>query len=112
MVKVQNVEGVATHDIPESCASPLGNHGREALTGVRAGRVLSRESDSLQGADPVGRWGRPHRMRQYREAHRGPARSETLCMHGCTLFGNREVPRSPATDGEAGRIGKSKDVRR
>ena len=52
-VKVFNVEGLATHDVPESCASPLGNHGREALTGVRAGWVLSRER-LLWGADPVG----------------------------------------------------------
>jgi hypothetical protein len=33
-------------------------------------------------------------------------------MHGSTLLGNREVPRLPVTDGETGRIGKSKDVRR
>jgi hypothetical protein len=33
-------------------------------------------------------------------------------MHGSTLRGNREIPRSSAAEGAAGRIGKSKDVRR
>lgn len=36
------VEGVATHDDPESCAGVRKGAG-EALTGVRAGPVLSRE---------------------------------------------------------------------
>src|SRR6266700_3299262 len=36
-------EGVATHAGPESCAIPRKDDG-EALTGVRAGRVLSRET--------------------------------------------------------------------
>jgi len=33
-------------------------------------------------------------------------------MYGCTSRGNREVPRLPAVEGTAGRIGKSEDVRR
>ena len=36
------VEGVATHDGPESCVV-VRKGGGEALTGVRAGEVLSRE---------------------------------------------------------------------
>jgi hypothetical protein len=36
------VEGVATHDGPESCVG-VRKGGGEALTGVRAGPVLSRE---------------------------------------------------------------------
>ena len=36
------VEGVATHDGPESCVGARKGDG-EALTGVRTGRVLSRE---------------------------------------------------------------------
>ena len=36
------VEGVATHDGPESCVDTREGLG-EALTGARAGRVLSRE---------------------------------------------------------------------
>ena len=37
-----NVEGVATHDVPESCAV-VREDGGEALTGVGVGRVLSGE---------------------------------------------------------------------
>jgi hypothetical protein len=33
-------------------------------------------------------------------------------MCGNTLCGNREIPRPPAAERAAGRIGKSKDVRR
>jgi len=47
-------EGLATRTGPESCAAV-----REALTGVRAGRVLSRES-LLRSADAVRRSGRLH----------------------------------------------------
>ena len=38
------VEGLATHGGPESCAAAR-EGGGEALTGVRAGRVSSRERD-------------------------------------------------------------------
>jgi hypothetical protein len=110
-MKESYVEGLATHDGPESCAVAR-EGGGEALTGVRAGRVLSRERDSLRGADPVGEWGRPHRQRRYREALADPARSETPCTYGNTSRGSREIPSSPAVDGTAGRVGKSKDVRR
>ncbi len=44
-MKESYVEGLATHDGPESCAS-VRKCRREALTGVRAGRVLSRENHS------------------------------------------------------------------
>jgi len=37
-----HVEGVATHDDPESCVADREVHG-EALTGACAGTVLSRE---------------------------------------------------------------------
>lgn len=41
-MKEPYIEGVATHDGPESCAVARKSTG-EARTGVRAGRVLSRE---------------------------------------------------------------------
>ena len=47
-----------------------------------------------------------------REPPAGPARSETPSMCGNTLCGNREIPRPPAEERTAGRIGKSKDVSR
>ena len=104
-------EGVATHTDPESCGA--GCKGRvEALTGARTGRVFSRERDILRDADAVGESGRRHLGHRYREMLPSPARSETPCTYGHTSRGSREVPWSPAADGVAGRVGKSKDVRR
>ena len=110
-MKESYVEGLTTHSGPESCVVAREGTG-EALTGVRAGRVLSRESNSLRDADVVGVGGRPHLSHRYREMRRSPARSETPCMYGNTSRENREVPCSPAADGAAGRVGKSKDTRR
>ena len=102
---------VATHIGPESCGAAR-KGGVEALTGERAGRVLSRVSGLLRDADAVGESGRPHLMHRYREVCQSPARSKTPCTQGSTLLGNREILGSPAVDGAAGRIGKSKDTRR
>jgi len=104
-------EGLATHTGPESCAAAR-KGGGEALTGVRAGRVFSRERNSLRGADALGRSGRHHPARRYRETRRSPARSETPGTYGNTSHGNREVPCPPAAEDAAGRVGKSQDVRR
>jgi len=69
-----HVEGLATHGGPESCG--VSRKGRaEALTGVRAGRVWSRERADLREADAVGRGGRQHRMHRQREMQTGLARS-------------------------------------
>lgn len=104
-------EGVATHTDPESCGAVCKDR-VEALTGARAGRVLSRERNFLRDADAVGESGRPHQALRYREKPLGPARSETPGTYGRTSRGSREVPCSPVADGAAGRVGKSKDVRR
>ena len=102
---------VATHIGPESCGAAR-EGGVEALTRERAGRVFSRVSETLRDADAVGESGRPHQARRYREIRLGPARSETPCTYGNTSLGSREVPCPPAADGFAGRVEKSKDVRR
>ena len=104
-------EGLATHTDPESCGAAR-EDSVEALTGARAGRVFSRERIFLRGADAVRRSGRLRPARRYRETRRDPARSETPCTYGNTSHENREVLCSPAADGAAGRVGKSKDVRR
>jgi RNA-directed DNA polymerase len=104
-------EGVATHTDPESCGAVCKDR-VEALTGARAGRVFSRERNILRDADAVGESGRRHLGHRYREMLSSPARSETPCTYGHTSRGSREVPWSPAADGVAGRVGKSKDVRR
>ena len=111
-MEVSYGEGLATHAGPESCAVDR-KVGGEALTGVRAGRVLSRENfGQLRGADVVDTGGRPHRSHRFREMREDPARSETPSTHGSTSHGNREIPRPPAARGTAGRTVKSKDARR
>jgi|SRR5216684_4696720 len=87
-------EGLAAHTGPESCAAV-----REALTGVRAGRVFSRERAPLRSADAVRRSGRPYSVRRHRETRRSSARSETPSMYGHTSRENRESPWSPLADG-------------
>ncbi|SRR6266568_9389580 len=116
-MKVSYGEGVACHTGPKSCVT-VRKGGGEALTGVRTGPVLGREIHApprgglLRGADALENSGRPHLRRRHGKALQDPARSETRCMYGNTLCGNREIPRPSAADETAGRIGKSKDVRR
>ena len=110
-MKESYAEGVATHSGPESCGAPR-KESVEALTGVGAGRVFSRESLFLRDADVVGRNGRLRRAHRYGEMRSSPARSKTPCTDGNTSHENREVLCSSAVDGTAGRVGKSKDVRR
>jgi len=117
-MKVSYVEGIANHNGPESCGAAREGDD-EALTGERTGRILSREiyallrkRQVLRDADAVEEGGRQHRLRRHREAHSDPARSETSCMYGNTLCGNREIPRLSAEERTAGRIGKPKGVRR
>ena len=104
-------EGLATHTGPESCGAAR-ESGVEALTGVRAGRVFSRERNLLRGADAVRRCGRLHLVHRNRKVCWDPARSETPSMLGNTSRENREIPCLPEANGATGRIGKSKDVRR
>ena len=104
-------EGPANHTGPESCAVVRKGRG-EALTGVRAGRVLSRENHKVRAADVIGSGGRQYPVCRHRKAHRKPARSETPIMHGTISLGSREIPCPPAAEGVAGRAGKSKDAHR
>ena len=97
-MRVSYSEGVALHTGPESCTFVRKGEG-EALTGERAGRVLSREIEPpsrkrwpLLGADAVERSGRQNWKRRNRETLLDLARSKTLRMHASTLCGNREVP--------------------
>jgi len=104
-------EGLATHTSPESCGAAC-EGGVEALTGARAGRVLSRETTFLRDGDAVEVSGRLYPLHRYREMQQGPARSETPSTYGNASHENREVPCSPVETGTAGRVGKFKDVRR
>ena len=117
-MKLPYGEGVATHTGPESCVDRAGNCASEALTGERAGWVLSHEIHApleervLRGADAVEEGGRPYRVRRQREARRDPARSKTPCMPGNISHWNREIPRSSAVQQAAERIGNPKGARR
>ena len=109
-MKESYVKGLANRDGPESCGGA--RKGRaEALTGERAGRVLSREMNLVRDADPVRRRGRPQPTRRSGKVRWYPARSETPGMHGSNLRENREILRPPKRI-RLGRIEKSKDVRR
>jgi RNA-directed DNA polymerase len=111
-------ERLATHFGPESCAVARKSNG-EALTGVRAGRVLSCEIHAparkrwvLRSADVLEQGGRPYRARRYRETRLGSAQSQTPRMYGNISHGNREIPALSGKRANPDRIGKSKDERR
>src|SRR5438105_4707315 len=84
-----HIEGVATHDDPESCVDVC-EDGDEALTGARAGRAIEPRNQRIRGADVVYAGGRPHRRQRYRKLSAGPARSENQGMHGTSMRENRE----------------------
>ncbi len=89
-MKESYVEVLARHDGPESCVGIREGVG-EALTGVQAGRVLSRKKLSIRGADAVETSGRQHGMARHGERRSGPAWSETPRTSGSHLRGNREI---------------------
>jgi RNA-directed DNA polymerase len=96
-MKEPYVEGVADHDDPESCVVTREGAG-EALTGALASWVLSSEKLKLQGADAVETSGKQHGVHRHGEVHAGPARSETPCVSGNHLHGNREISGPPEGD--------------
>ena len=93
-MRTLHVEGVATHDGPESCVD-VRKDGSEALTGLRAGWAIEPGNQGIRGADAVETSGRPHRRQRHRKLPSDPARSKNLCMHGVSMRENREIPRSP-----------------
>ena len=107
-MKESHTQGLASHGNPESCLGVRKDIG-EALTGAHAGRVLSRENRSDQGADAVVLVGRPHVHARHGELMDDPARSKTSDMRGNSMRENREIHGPPAADGPAGRAGKVDD---
>src|SRR5689334_795628 len=97
-------EDPASHPDPESCVDGR-EAGGEALTGAHAGQPSSCEIRSFGMPTPLSE----------AEGHTGdgvigepfsdPAQSETLCMRGNSLCGNREIPTPP--EGNAGRREKA-----
>ncbi len=113
-MKVLYIEGLANHIGPESCIGVRKGAG-EALTGERAGWVLSCEINApprggiLRGADVLEIGGRQNLARRSGKTRRDPARSKTPRMYGRTLLGNREIPSASVIAGSAERVGQSKD---
>ena len=103
-------EDLASHTDPESCTVAR-KGGCEALTGVCAGKLLSREIIQVRGADAVAVSGRPHPIHRSGKRYGDPARSKNLRMYRNTSRENREIPCLPVSYGATGRMGKSKDVR-
>jgi hypothetical protein len=87
-----DVEGVASHDDPESCGGVREN-AVEALTGVRTGRAIEPRNHIDRGADAVHTSGRPHGRARHRECPADPARSKIPGMCGTFMRENREIPR-------------------
>jgi RNA-directed DNA polymerase len=80
------VEGLASHDGPESCAGVREGAG-EALAGVRAGEAIEPRNVDVRGADAVSLSGRQHRRQRQRElcrAARGAGKPETFDFLGFT----------------------------
>jgi hypothetical protein len=75
MVRVRYSEGIANHTGPESCASTVGDGGREALTGELSGWVLSHEMTFRMPT--LFRERKATRAWRYREPSLDPARSKT-----------------------------------
>ena len=99
-------EGVATHTGPESCVAHR-EVGGEALTGVRVGRPLSRESAYSPGCRRRSGCGRQHGWVRQCECLADPAWSETpACAYApCSGTGRSAVWPWPVAGGGPRREG-------
>jgi hypothetical protein len=88
------VEGLATHDGPESCVDVPRGRG-EALTGARAGRAIEPRNKRI-GVPTLSKRRKATPLAALRESPVGPAWSENQGMYGTSKRENREIPRSPA----------------
>ena len=106
-MKEPYIEGLATHDDPESCGCIPQGSSRSVDRGT-CGLGIEPRNRASQGADGVTLTGRRNEQAQERESLLDPARSETPRTHGSLRTRNWEILGSPAEDGTAGRIGKAK----
>ncbi len=94
-MKEPHKKGIADHLDPESCAD-AGNRVGEALTGAHAGQPSSSEITS-PGVPTLYGEGEGHiRDDVTCEPSWNATESETLCMRGNSLHGNRETPKASA----------------
>jgi hypothetical protein len=95
-MKEPHKKGIANHLDPESCAE-AGNRLGEALTGAHAGQPWSSEITS-PGVPTLYGEGEGHIQDDVTgESSWDATESETLCMRGNSLHGNRETPKASAT---------------
>ena len=103
---------VATHIGPKSCGAAR-KDSVEALTGERAGRVLSRVRNLLRDADGRRRKRKaPSGAPISRGVPESRAVRDPVHVRVDTSRGNREIPSPPRIEVGLERIGKSKDARR
>lgn len=88
-MKESHIEGVATHDGPESCARTREGTG-EALTRVRAGQDIEPRNRSPRAPTSLSEAEGKHGGHRYRKMPDGPARSKTLSTCGISARENRE----------------------
>lgn len=93
-MKEPDIEGVATHDVPESCTGSC-EAASEAFDRGTCGPGIEPRNHIVWGADAVNPGGRQHVLHRHREMLDGPARSKTLCTYGTSLHENRESSGSP-----------------
>ena len=93
-MKESYVEGVATHDDPESCDG-VREDTVEAFDRGTCGLGIEPRNQRHQSADAVNRSGRPHAHHRGREAVSSSARSQTPCTYGTSLHENREISGMP-----------------
>jgi len=117
-MKESDSEGIANHAGPESCVTTRKGEG-EALTGVRTGRVLSREIGAPMQSIGQSRVPTPWRKAEGETGcaasarHAGTLRGrKTPDTYEINLRGNREILGSSAVEGTADRIVKPEGKRR
>jgi len=105
-MKESHGKGPAGHSGPESCDGDR-KVAAEALTGENADQVLSCEIKQSGEPTPLTHAEGNTGEGANGESSTGPAQSETLCMRGHSLHGNREIPPTPAEVGTTGRLEKA-----
>ena len=102
-MKEPYIEGLATHDDPESCVE-VREGIVEALTGARAGRVLS-SVKPLQERRRTSDSGRQHGQGCTSLILAGSSGSKTPRMRGTSKCENREIHGSPVAMARRGAAG-------
>ena len=109
-MQVHHDEGVANRIDPESCAGTR-EGSDEASAGERIGQPLSRETNSISGADGVSDRRKATRPGARTRAPERPGVVGDPGMCGRSLRGNREISRCPGSGGACSRpdrVGKAR----